>query len=444
MNQREIDAVMAQYREPAIMLHRPYPPGNYVELPSHLGGLPALPPGIEWPRTGRGLPLHFLAQLDCADLPPTDGVLPDHGMLFFFARIDEEMSWGQGDPRDDCRVIFAPVAGDSPAPAPDDLPAIQSGGSDYQRDFLLPGEPPFTVYPRWPIVSQPIDSWPDHAAVPGFMKKDLTGYQDAVMRARAAETVRVTGLPMATGTEPHWAKVSFTAEAGMYLTLPRRQKEPFPQVWVMVDRIARFRANWARNTLERELKNPPGRASHLDAEQLRNVQDVAEKWIKVAAACGLDEKPEEDERQLFEEWLTTQAGGKFGSIYPGIGEAIKAGMISAIQYAAGSAKTSALVPPAYFHELEDLHLPTWMEKSFRSDTWRSWRVSSKHHQMLGNARSTQQARPVERDDVLLLQLISDYGVNFMFCDVGEMEFWINKDDLAARRFDNVSATTCGG
>jgi uncharacterized protein YwqG len=64
--------------------------------------------------------------------------------------------------------------------------------------------------------------------------------------------------------------------------------------------------------------------------------------------------------------------------------------------------------------------------------------------MLGNARSTQTARPVERDDVLLLQLKSDDGVNFMFCDVGEAEFWIDKRDLAARRFDRVFATTCGG
>jgi uncharacterized protein YwqG len=46
--------------------------------------------------------------------------------------------------------------------------------------------------------------------------------------------------------------------------------------------------------------------------------------------------------------------------------------------------------------------------------------------------------------VLLLQLNSDYGVNFMFCDVGEVEFWIDKRDLVARRFDKVFATTCGG
>ena len=64
--------------------------------------------------------------------------------------------------------------------------------------------------------------------------------------------------------------------------------------------------------------------------------------------------------------------------------------------------------------------------------------------MLGNAGSTQQARSVNRDEVLLLQLNSDYGVNFMFCDVGEVEFWIDKRDLASRRFDRVSASTCGG
>ena len=64
--------------------------------------------------------------------------------------------------------------------------------------------------------------------------------------------------------------------------------------------------------------------------------------------------------------------------------------------------------------------------------------------MPGNAKSTQQAGSAERDEGPLLQLISDHGVNFMFCDCGEAEFRIGRDDLAARRFDWVMATTCGG
>lgn len=72
-----------------------------------------------------------------------------------------------------------------------------------------------------------------------------------------------------------------------------------------------------------------------------------------------------------------------------------------------------------------------------------WSIGPHYHQMLGKASVSQEAASVERDGVLLLHLISDYGVNFMFCDVGEAEFWISKEDLAARRFDKVTATTCG-
>jgi uncharacterized protein YwqG len=76
---------LAKYRAPAISLYRPYPP---VELPharSQPGGLPNLP-ATEWPYgrnhdNGNAVPLHFLAQIDCAELPRVDARLPTEGML---------------------------------------------------------------------------------------------------------------------------------------------------------------------------------------------------------------------------------------------------------------------------------------------------------------------------------------------------------------------------
>ena len=111
MNEIEkIEIVMEKYRQPAIMVHRPYPPVGLTEINSYLGGRPRLPRDIDWPLTNNGIPLHFLAQIDCAELPSTEGLLPDAGVLYFFARIDEEMLWGEsGDPADDCRVLFAPL-----------------------------------------------------------------------------------------------------------------------------------------------------------------------------------------------------------------------------------------------------------------------------------------------------------------------------------------------
>lgn len=58
---------------------------------SKLGGLPDLPPGIEWPEWKTGY-LTFVAQVNLAEVPPT-GLLPNVGILSFF--YDREQSaWG--------------------------------------------------------------------------------------------------------------------------------------------------------------------------------------------------------------------------------------------------------------------------------------------------------------------------------------------------------------
>jgi uncharacterized protein YwqG len=112
---------MERHRQLAIMVYRPYPPVGLPPINSHLGGRPTLPAELEWPRTRSGVPLHFLAQIDCAELPPSDGVLPTSGVLYFFARMAEETIWGDGDPKDDCRVLFGPLGSHGSAP-PADLP----------------------------------------------------------------------------------------------------------------------------------------------------------------------------------------------------------------------------------------------------------------------------------------------------------------------------------
>jgi len=70
------------------------------------------------------------------------------------------------------------------------------------------------------------------------------------------------------------------------------------------------------------------------------------------------------------------------------------------------------------------------------------------HQMLGAAINVQgSAREARHHDwVLLLQLDSDSGVDerFTFCDMGMAQFWINREDLTALRFDRAWASTEGG
>jgi hypothetical protein len=164
---RIINRLLNRYRGDAVLLHRPYPPHIAARTNSKLGGLPRLPEYYEWPRTPNGLPLHFLAQIDRADIG-LGSPLPPRGVLFFFRRNDEEQIWRADRPEDACRVLYVQdaFAATPQHAAPADLPAI--GGyypPPFARPFLHPGEAGPNIHVEWPIQPLGFDSWPVSSAV---------------------------------------------------------------------------------------------------------------------------------------------------------------------------------------------------------------------------------------------------------------------------------------
>lgn len=95
---------------------------------SQFGGVPLLPPVVNWPRwelSSGPVPLAFLAQLSLAEIHATAPVTgwPQAGTLAFF--YDSSQPWGF-DPkmRGHCRVLFFPVNEELlPAAIPVNLPA---------------------------------------------------------------------------------------------------------------------------------------------------------------------------------------------------------------------------------------------------------------------------------------------------------------------------------
>lgn len=80
----EIDAdVLASLRQ-AIVFRQEFPPEAEPGL-SFYGGAPIASPGFVWPCRTDGVPLHFLMQVDCSELPDNArlGLLPESGVLYF-------------------------------------------------------------------------------------------------------------------------------------------------------------------------------------------------------------------------------------------------------------------------------------------------------------------------------------------------------------------------
>lgn len=170
---------------------------------SKLGGLPTLPFGTEWPRHAEsGAPLHFLAQIDLARLPPTPlagarnpSPLPKSGLLFFFADMVEEMAWhDNGGPFANTRVIFSDRAGPERAP-PQDTPevghAIGQKGGDYPNTSGLTAFGQGSIDPFVIETFAGVEPFPDQS----------DAYAAAAHAAMVASIERATGasLPILSG-----------------------------------------------------------------------------------------------------------------------------------------------------------------------------------------------------------------------------------------------------
>ena len=113
----EADLARARQRQPAhVRLELQVPLRERTAMRGWFGGAPSLPPGVDWPVGTSGKPQHFLAQFDCAALPPGiwNGLGPRQGWLSFFIGDENDASvlhtQGPGDfctpPRSDRPEFF--------------------------------------------------------------------------------------------------------------------------------------------------------------------------------------------------------------------------------------------------------------------------------------------------------------------------------------------------
>ena len=146
----DLERVFEIAAEPTIWLARK----PQLKTLSRLGGLPSLGVSQEWPRhLSLGNPLHFLAQVDLGELPPTPlkfggPKLPRAGVLMVFADMDSEMLWDK-----ECtRVVYAETPGPDRS-SPVELPLVQHD----QGQMRGPHAYDIAVFPKRPIKAHVID-----------------------------------------------------------------------------------------------------------------------------------------------------------------------------------------------------------------------------------------------------------------------------------------------
>jgi hypothetical protein len=400
-----------------------------------------LPERYEWPRTSGGTPLHFLAQVDCADIR-FKTALPERGVLFFFGRDDDEQIWNEQPPAsDDCRVLYAldAFALTPPRQPPADLPPIRGGGSTAAvYDYGIGDGTGLNVHTAWPIVPLRFDSFPDASALPEIyewslrnifnamrgvpaarqgMKRDTEirdAYGTALKARRVAAIEAATGAPppQGEGTGPEYRR-----RAGTAILAPGPQS--FPQHWAYVHYLARV-----------FLQNPAGFTHHRGAE-LGRVTAEAERWLARSREVPLVEPVADGDRDALRAWLVCLKSlhdpSELG--YNGTQLAFLAA-VATIRTWAGDPALAALVPDSIYAACEG-YFYGYHEHD------------PQFSQMLGHAPSAQDALPADDPMICLLNLDTSMALGWSFGDGGQCTFWITPGDLARRDFSKVEGTIVG-
>lgn len=495
----QVRSLLDRYHQKAILLHRPYPPSPDASARSYLGGLPTLPDTYEWPMgcvDGELVPLHFVAQICCDELPANNSDLPKQGTLFFFVSMSEEMCWGEtNNPNDDCRVIYCeelPPNTTDRLP-PENLPTIcneqEYGWGSNQAIWRSPLDG--RVYPKWPVAFYEFDSYPESPEIrlDKSIGTDAFGYAyaDARNKLIGESLMESTGLGLA---RPARAKKMFLLVDG---TFPNDVNYGhFPQCGAIITEIAARVVHKARSIevgyikdiefeerriareegiRERKLKElrqkwgllakifakeetiPPVEPRPVkeptNRREWKEIEESGAIWLELADKIGPNGVPDAGTRELFKQWIlklnsySMQSGRDHNRPLVSIQEIMEPAMRRVIQRCAETPDICRLIPQEYFEGLANHHqLVTANSRFGRSDYEGLYNFQA--HQMLGHFPSTQDTIDADSTEVSLLHLFSDYGMSFMFCDCGEAHIFISPEDLRARRFDKAYARTQGG
>ncbi|MDJ0946532.1 MAG: DUF1963 domain-containing protein [Kiloniellales bacterium] len=442
LTETEIADMIETQAQPAIFLRRCWPIGAAWGGKSWLGGRPCLPAQLPWPRDPKqGTALHFLAQIDCEDLPALDGAspLPRDGRLLFFADLDEERLWsvdGEDRCREATRVIYVPKseATSEERDPPEDTPDVDHPFGRLTGPYADKGRKGFA---KWPVSAHPIETydiegmpWSDRRSNPDFRREAIERHYGAIralLPAPPAPEDRVTLL--------EWEPDSEAGPAGAQRQVFRAAPlgPAFPWCGLVVSEFLSRLEREAQQGLARareELERRGAQAEDGHRAEVARYESLVADLAAFAAALGPLDPVEPASSELREKllaWIAEMAERRHPA---------RAGVfVGALQRAVMAASQRAVTDPEIAERLP--------AEAHRVNAERlTPDPRGAEHLMLGPTQF--KTNPTGDRGLRLLLLSSDPGLDFMFCDVGVVEFWILEEDLAARRFERAWANTAGG
>ncbi len=471
---------------------------------SWLGGLPQMPDDIVWPRGSTGnWPLHFAAQICCADLPESlwQGQGPREGWLLLFIN---GFLIGHGDQDDEgtSKAVFIDRLGPERQP-PEDIQPVHDlimSGPDYPQALTQQDVP--SVWRRWPV-----DIVAQHQEIEGgkvmsfmerqFMPKPTTtqelygvepasdspaldtdtnppltwqGVHDAVMVLSARQTKAATPSTQRPATNPIWE------ESDWVKRLIRDERGEIERMKTLREQLVQEATQKAPQTPERAGLDK--RISHL-AEGIKQCMPTLERLLTYDHDGGEAELAGElqaNQGRLTKWWGSHSdflkalrheieqsdldsplPSGAWEQIVQDL-SSIKYGRFIT-QYRRGSTQPSLL----------------WQEFTLGDHFWSRDLLREHYLSLYANSAQTQKllsvsalqtvediARAVNRerphrmggladplqadigphDPPLLFQIASDDALNWMWGDVGAIYLSTSLNELAARRFEGEAIFEC--
>ncbi len=399
-------APLAAARQQAVVLRQHFPPHRAPEGRSWLGGTPMLPGAAEWPvNPATGKPLHFLLQLDLAEVPDAAGLglLPAEGALAVFLDLD----WGAGDA---FRVIHAQGYAGTPWHALDVPPTLAMAYGDEAPlvwPWALTPEHGMQVLPRWPFTPRLIAL--QDADMPGWPHNAATAH--ALLAAQGVDELA-----------PALAVADFHGADGQGF-------EPlwygFPQDWITVQIVCAALVREADRASRTVLDDPyPSLEEEERTAQIKAVREEAQAWFDHALNNPALTPLPPPVRKAFWDWLTTHRA-LAEHVMPAAVEAAIETTLHASPEEAAKFPEEVTARVAYRHALAR-RTPEGV-------------IAPPPARLLAPPGDTEEFPATH---LLLLELPENPALAHHFGGTA-LQWWITPEDLADRRFDAVVMTRGG-